>query len=264
MGRDTRYNLVGRDGKPFSVVGDDALAAATTNGARLESAEEGTARASAAGEAARYKGLGSAVVGGLEAGARGVTGGLSDLVIGGLGNEYDREDLRGRKAAHPTLNTGIELGAGVASALAGSGVLGKGAAATLGKTPVGLLSRQAARLAERKVAGTGTRAALTRGAQVVASGGLENAALSVGMHLGAVGRGEEQLDGEALITDAAKSGAIGGTLVGATVGGANLVGRLRVKASSLFSRVDAAAAERAGTEARKGIGRALTAADEAK
>lgn len=252
------YNVVDTKGpnagKVRAVVGEKALAVAVSGPtqARLEADSEALGRASAAGEEARYSGLGSKLAGYGERFVDSASVGLLPLVRGALGNKYDREDLAGRrKATEGTFGTVIDIAGAAAPALLTGGE--SLAADVASATPAGALSTATAALGrtgeERLVAGrvaagltkeaaeaevaaaAAKRTAFQRArqaavdtARVGAAAGVEGAVYTTGDHLAAVGRGEEDLNAEAILADAAKGGGVTALLGGAFHGTSEVIG----------------------------------------
>ncbi len=180
-------------------VGMDATTAAKS---RLtpESQESVEARGQEFADKREYGGV--SLRGSGEAIARGVSGGLSDVAMVGLG--ADAEGIRKRQQ-HGTGTTLLETGAAIGSALAsgGTGLLGKAAALT----PAGALAKGSMAVAK----GGG----LVRGA---AAGAMEGAALATGYAAADVALSEEPMSAEVAFAHIGKSALFGG-LVGGAAGG---------------------------------------------
>jgi hypothetical protein len=182
--------------RSFSVPAEVAAAAIRDEGARLETPDDAAARVAEGVKDERYGGVGGTVAAGLLAGARGASGGLSDLVVGGLGLGEDARELQERH--------------GVVSFLGEAG--GALASGHLPYSPVGLAAKAGARVG-RVAEGAG---ALERIARAGAGATTEGALLGIGSGVSEVG-----LSGDFTpenVIGSLSSGALYGGLVGGAAG----------------------------------------------
>ena len=160
---------------------------------------------------------GTGMVTGLaEAGARGLSLGLSDVALTELG--VDAAGMEARRENLGTLGTGAEIVGAVAPSLVSGGAGAVGTAARL--TPAGLAARGGASL------GRGVSAALGGGraaglAGLSAAGAVEGALQGAGQVLSEDALGDRELSAERMLAGAGRGAALGG-LIGGGVGAAGM------------------------------------------
>lgn len=208
---DQRVNLIAPDGSPVNVPASE-LDSALEGGYRVATEEE----TAAVKEREYYQSGTQQAVTAAEGGARGLTFGLSDLALSGLG--ADTEAMRKRKEA----NEGLALTSEVAGGLAplaftggGSGIVQGGIRAA--GAPVRALA-QAGMATERAVGGVVGKGLLGRAVSVGAGGALEGGAIGAGQAVSSAVLEDEELTAERLIAGA-RDGALMGGAIGAAAGG---------------------------------------------
>lgn len=232
--------VVGPDGTPLLVDAQQAGEVARAGGHVMSKAEEAKTRR----EVDLKQRLDGAegVLGPLAAGAaRGLTFGLSDAALVGLGGEGARQRLLDYQGYNPIESTGGELMGAAAGALMGEGLLGSvaGGASRLGAA-----------------AESGVSRLLGAGAGAVARGGVEGALYGAGGAISESALQNHDLTGEALIASAAH-GALGGAAISGVLHGAgSLLSRLRAPSADAY---DSLAARTFG-EAAPGTGKSLAEA----
>lgn len=185
------------------------------------------------------------VLGSINAGVSGLASGLtlggSDMLLGSLMTDNQRDRMRAEIAEHPGLRTAGELAGGIAASVAAPGSI-------LSRTPAGYLSGLANAGTEAVRAGsTGLRAFAGQAAITGGEAAIQNA----GQYLGSVALGDRKLTAEGL------GGALGTGFALGAAGGAAVYGieRGSIAARNLFSRVmeggDDAARSAAGAWERK-------------
>lgn len=199
-GASETVNLIGRDGSVVPVAVDQ-VAGALASGFSLESADQAAQRLAGEAREEQYGGLigeGAALAAG---GARGLTFGASDVLIGGLGGQ---ETLRGLRDVNQTASTIGEIGGSLVGAFAAPGSL-------IARTPAGMAARAGAR-----IAGLGEEAgAIGRAAYAAGGAALEGAAQNAGAYVSDVALGDRELSADGFM------GAMGkGALWGGVAGGA--------------------------------------------
>jgi hypothetical protein len=185
------------------------------------------------------------VIGSINAAATGFLSGLtvggSDMLLGGLSTENQREQILEDRQANPGISTGSEIAGGLAASFAAPG-------SALAATPAGVLARAAN-------TATGAARATTSGVKSLAAQaaitGAESAAQNVGSYLGSVALGDRKLTAEGL------GGALGTGFAFGAAGGAAALGieKGTIAARRMFSSVmdggDDAAARAAGEWERR-------------
>lgn len=185
-------------------VPDDLVEAALGSGWTQESSAGRLSRVVDEVREDEYGGVGGAVVGGLAAFGRGISGGATDAAARFIGGDDAAIALEGYRDVNPGLSTGLEIGGALAPALltGGTGALGALARAT----PAGAAS--VAGRAAGAAAGGGFRGALAAGA---VEGGLQGVGAGVS---------ELALSTDPLTLERAASVLSSNALFGAGVGGA--------------------------------------------
>jgi hypothetical protein len=267
MADETRVALVNPDGKLVTLPEGQAREALAFGYSQPNAVQQEEVR-----KREEYgTGLGSEVRAGLEGAARGLTFGLSDLAMQGLG--ADKEGLAERKARNPYAATGGELagvGAGLLApvGLFGAGVRGAAAAGELASQAAG---RGLAAVGAEEATGLAARA-LAKGAQHAAGSAVEGALYGAGQGVSEAALGDPTDAAQKILAHATAGALLGGVLGGAT-GVMGAVGRRTMEAMGVVSpkaspvaqaaldagAVDAtAAAEGAASGAAAGAGEAPT------
>lgn len=191
-------NVIAPSGRTISVEESD-LPRLEAQGYRRESAAEAHA-AGVERVAEEQYGSGLANVrAGLEGAARGLTAGLSDVILG-----YDAEGLRERQERNPVISTGTEIAGAIAPAFftGGAGALGAAARAT----PAGAIARVGAGLSHA-AEGAGLATKVGR----AALGGMtEGALFSAGHVLSETVLRDKELTAEAFLAGVGGGGLWGG------------------------------------------------------
>ncbi|MHC4718818.1 MAG: hypothetical protein ACYS5V_17795 [Planctomycetota bacterium] len=207
-------------GEVYGMSVADAVAAAAEEGLTFEGAEQRQAR-----EVQEQYGatIGQEVTAGLAGAARGLTFGLSDQALVGLG--VNPEDLSGLRQANPWASTGGEVAA-VAGSLLIPGAQGQAlnllrgagaaprAAARLGVGVERAVSRAVAPLAARGPLGR----MAARGIEVGAGSAVEGALYGGGMGISEMAMGDLEATAENLVASVGAGAVIGGGF-GAALGG---------------------------------------------
>jgi hypothetical protein len=225
-------NFLDADGNRV-VVEERDIPAAIASGLHRERSDEQIARVDQQVDAERYGGIGGAAAA-LGAGAlRGISFGLSDVALAGLGGEDVRADLAGLRRENPVTSTVGEIGGAVIPAFFSGGATAAESGGAIGSrllasTPAGIGSRIATGGYEAGRAIGGLRGAAT----VAAAAGAEGALQSGGAYISDVALGDRELTAEGL------SGALGHGFAFGAAGGAALYGieRGTIAARRLFSR----------------------------
>lgn len=227
-------NLITPEGQTVSVP-EEAVAAALERGFKVESGDQGIARAAHEGELADYQGVNDTARAFAGSALSAATLGVSDI----LG--ATRDDMLAREA-HPIASTiGTVGGAVIPSLLAP----GEGALASLSRlTPTGQLSN----IASRIVASGAEKGLIKKVGASVAAGALEGGVQNAGMYLADAALQDKPLSAEAFV------GAMGhGALFGGAIGGGLSIGESAlVRAKKLYPKqqISREAAETTAEDAR--------------
>lgn len=238
-------NVTLRDsqGNVYSVP-QEQVAGALAQGLVPESAEQGAERISAEVRREEHGGLAGGAAAAATGALSGLTLGLSDVGIAGLG--ADRV-LRNIQAEHPVASVSGTVAGALAPLILSGGAAAGGQAAGLGSR---ILAGSPAALASR--AGTATAGALAgegagllaRAAGATVGAGVEGALGGAGQYLSQVAIEDQPLTAEGFVGGLGK-----GALFAAPVGGAfTLAERTLVRARSLFPRAEVTPAAARETE----------------
>jgi len=210
-----------RDGVVVSVSEDEAL----NYGYTPVSSEEQSAALRAEGVRERGEGPGGAVNTGLRNLAAGATLGISNVAIGGLASDVQREQILAEEESHPVVGGVANVIGSIAPAIVSGGTA----------LPAGYLSSRAGAAAASGLAQGGIRGT----AKVLAAGGVEGAIQNAGQYIGQAALADREVTAEGL------AGAAGiGFGFGAAGGGLALgVEKGTIAARRMFPRVMGASDE---------------------
>jgi len=159
---------------------------------------------------------------GVEAAARGLSLGLSDVALRGLG--ADAEGLAGRKEFNPVVSTGLEVGGAIAPVLlsGGSGLAAKGGLTAAARmTPAALAARAGTAAMGATEAAIGSGAAKSLAGKIAksaipmaAGSAVEGAIYSAGNVLSEAALGDPDINAEKAIAQIGMGAALGGALGG--------------------------------------------------
>lgn len=249
--------IVDSDGSISTIDAKD-IEAAQQEGARIATPEE----YSAAKLQAEYGGVGGVTAATAAGAARGLTLGLSDAAIAGIGGEGARETLEGLKEANPYASIGGEVAGALAPAFFTGGTSAAAEGLSVGRAIRGLgaLPRGVGALgglAERGVAGALGEGLAGRALSKAAAGAVEGGLYGAGSAISENALGDHELTAESLF-GGMQHGAIAGGLLGAA-GGA-LFGR---GAKAAERDIEVVAARQLGEDVSPGLAKAAREASAA-
>jgi hypothetical protein len=228
------YSAYNQNGDLVHLSGAE-LAPALQHGFRLESESEAGDRLREQAYDEEYGGTGQAVWAGVEGFARGATAGLSDAVIGEVG---DDEGVGERRARHAGVASVAEIAGMVAPALVPGG---SAVGAALRYTPAGLIARGGSAIAR---AGAGGGAVARAGAAAL-GGAFEGAAFSTGQGISDLILNDKPLTAEQFVASVG-SRALYGAALGGVIGGGLSLGETAIAgAGRVASKITGRAAKKA-------------------
>lgn len=223
---------------------------------------------------AEYGGAGGQAKAALAGAGRGLTFGLSDHAIAGIGGEGARQELADLKEANPYASLGGEFAGALAPTLFSGGAAGVAEAGNLarGVRAIGILPRGAAALGEgaaafgRGIVGEGATSlggrALQRAIPMALQGASEGALYGAGGAVSEAALGpDHDLTAEKILAGAAKGAVFGGGVGGALGLAGGALSHIRAPATA--DALESVAARHIGEDAAPGLGAALKAESKA-